>query len=358
MAAAQSLLHSDAFPRKGAMLLSGSVTVENNAAAVLVGYADEAVRGMARIRLLDGRLPEAPGEIALERAAAFRLNAELGGTVTAAVTLADGRSETRTWKVTGLLQNYAALWESNYRYTAGHFPEDVTIQPLNGLLCEQEAAALCALPYLYLLDAPRPDGAYIAAHIPDDVLYVCNNTVYRELPSSGVGLPSEKETFLYVGIIAGAVLFTLASILIGAFLLTVEKRRRQLALLALCGGHQVPGQADPAAGGPERLPCRRGGGDFGGRGPVLWGGATLFRPAGRAAFVCVQPLGARRRSGGHGGVRAALRPDSRPAGRPDPAGMRRWPSGPSGGIPPAGGRGNSSPPCACRFSPCAAPVSG
>lgn len=64
-AAAQSLLHSDAFPRKGAMLLSGSVTVENNAAAVLVGYADEAVRGMARIRLLDGRLPEAPGEIAL-----------------------------------------------------------------------------------------------------------------------------------------------------------------------------------------------------------------------------------------------------------------------------------------------------
>ena len=69
-AAAQSLLHSDAFPRKGAMLLSGSVTVENNAAAVLVGYADEAVRGMARIRLLDGRLPEAPGEIALERAAA------------------------------------------------------------------------------------------------------------------------------------------------------------------------------------------------------------------------------------------------------------------------------------------------
>ena len=221
-AAAQSLLHSDAFPRKGAMLLSGSVTVENNAAAVLVGYADEAVRGMARIRLLDGRLPEAPGEIALERAAAFRLNAELGGTVTAAVTLADGRSETRTWKVTGLLQNYAAVWESYYRYAAGHFPEDVTIQPLNGLLCEQEAAALCALPYLYLLDAPRPDGAYIAAHIPDDVLYVCNNTVYRELPSSGVGLPSEKETFLYVGIIAGAVLFTLASILIGAFLLTVE----------------------------------------------------------------------------------------------------------------------------------------
>lgn len=140
------------------MLLSGSVTVENNAAAVLVGYADEAVRGMARIRLLDGRLPEAPGEIALERAAAFRLNAELGGTVTAAVTLADGRSETRTWKVTGLLQNYAAVWESYYRYAAGHFPEDVTIQPLNGLLCEQEAAALCALPYLYLLDAPRPDG--------------------------------------------------------------------------------------------------------------------------------------------------------------------------------------------------------
>lgn len=155
--------------------------------------------------------------------------------MTAAVTLADGRSETRTWKVTGLLQNYAAVWESYYRYAAGHFPEDVTIQPLNGLLCEQEAAALCALPYLYLLDAPRPDGAYIAAHIPDDVLYVCNNTVYRELPSSGVGLPSEKETFLYVGIIAGAVLFTLASILIGAFLLTVEKRRRQLALLRCVG---------------------------------------------------------------------------------------------------------------------------
>ena len=234
-AAAQSLLHNDAFLRKGAMLLSGSVTVENNAAAVLVGYADEAVRGMARIRLLDGRLPEAPGEIALERAAAFRLNAELGGTVTAAVTLADGRSETRTWKVTGLLQNYAAVWESYYRYAAGHFPEDVTIQPLNGLLCEQEAAALCALPYLYLLDAPRPDGAYIAAHIPADVLYVCNNTVHRELPSSGVGLPSEKETFLYVGIIAGAVLFTLASVLIGAFLLTVEKRRRQLALLRCVG---------------------------------------------------------------------------------------------------------------------------
>lgn len=190
---------------------------------------------MAHIGLLEGRLPESPGEIALEKATAFRLNVEPGETLTVAVTLGDGRSETRTWKVTGLLRNYAALWESQYRFTLGVFSEEAVIRPLNGLLCEQEAAALCALPYLYLLDAPRPDGAYIASHMPDGVPYAFNGSVYRELPAGGASLFDAEATVLYVGIIAGAVLFAMAAILVGAFLLTVEKRRRQLALLRCVG---------------------------------------------------------------------------------------------------------------------------
>ena len=91
----------DEFDRFGHAYISGIVTDRN----VYVGYYDEVGLSLMNLKPVEGRLPEAPGEIALEKSAMDILEADwqLGEVVELAITPVDGVEETRQFTVVGFL---------------------------------------------------------------------------------------------------------------------------------------------------------------------------------------------------------------------------------------------------------------
>lgn len=89
------------FDRLGHAYISGIVTDRN----VYVGYYDEVGLSLMNLKPIEGRLPEAPGEIALERSAIDIMEADwqIGENVEFPITPVDGVEETRTFTVVGFL---------------------------------------------------------------------------------------------------------------------------------------------------------------------------------------------------------------------------------------------------------------
>ncbi|MCH5286537.1 MAG: FtsX-like permease family protein [Christensenellaceae bacterium] len=97
------------------------VTAEVPDIAVAIGFYDEtAVPLMNRI-LLEGRMPEVPGEIALEQSALDRLRMEraVGDTLTLTVTPIEGLPEERTYTIVGLLSEQSSHLGISAYYSFG-----------------------------------------------------------------------------------------------------------------------------------------------------------------------------------------------------------------------------------------------
>jgi len=95
------------FDRFGHAYISGIVTDRN----VYVGYYDEVGISLMNLKPMEGRLPEASGEIALEQSAMDILEAdwELGETVELNITPVDGVEETRIFTVVGILPERSGI---------------------------------------------------------------------------------------------------------------------------------------------------------------------------------------------------------------------------------------------------------
>lgn len=91
----------DEFDRFGHAYISGIVTDRN----VYVGYYDEVGSSLLNLNALEGRLPEAAGEIALEKSAMdiLEVDWQIGETVELAITPVDGVEETRYYTLVGFL---------------------------------------------------------------------------------------------------------------------------------------------------------------------------------------------------------------------------------------------------------------
>ena len=91
----------DEFDRFGHAYISGIVTDRN----VYVGYYDEVGSSLLNLNALEGRLPEAAGEIALEKSAMdiLEVDWQIGETVELAITPVDGVGETRYYTLVGFL---------------------------------------------------------------------------------------------------------------------------------------------------------------------------------------------------------------------------------------------------------------
>ena len=90
----------------------GHVTVNATAgdSGVCAGYYDETAARLMNRKAEEGRLPERKGEIAADRSALSRLNlekAEVGDTVTLSMHPINGREETRTFTLVGILNEQA-----------------------------------------------------------------------------------------------------------------------------------------------------------------------------------------------------------------------------------------------------------
>ena len=87
------------------------VTASIQGASEYTGYYDETADALMYRRCVEGRLPEAPGEIAAERSALDRLaleNAAVGDTFTWVMQPVDGKAEERAFTLVGILSEQTA----------------------------------------------------------------------------------------------------------------------------------------------------------------------------------------------------------------------------------------------------------
>ena len=97
----EAVLETGKYERLGHTYISGVVTSRN----VYVGYYDEVGAALLNLSAKEGRLPEKPGEIAMEQSAMEILDVSwnIGDTVSLGITPIDGTEETREFILVGLL---------------------------------------------------------------------------------------------------------------------------------------------------------------------------------------------------------------------------------------------------------------
>ena len=113
-----ALRGSGLFDQIGQQFVVASVKDSN----VFLGYTDETGQEVLCRSCVEGRLPEAPGEIAIERSALekLRLEAEVGDSVTWTLLPVDGVEEEHRFTIVGILKEQtSALDVSNFYLTTG-----------------------------------------------------------------------------------------------------------------------------------------------------------------------------------------------------------------------------------------------
>lgn len=91
----------------------GHVTIPavHNDTSTSVGYYDDTAAAFLHRSFIEGRMPEKPGEIAIEESALARMrldNVGVGDTVTLTLTPVEGVDEVRTFTVVGIMENQSA----------------------------------------------------------------------------------------------------------------------------------------------------------------------------------------------------------------------------------------------------------
>ena len=114
----------DEFDRFGHAYISGIVKDRN----VYVGYYDSTGLDLMNLTPVNGRLPEAAGEIAIETSAMDVLEVSLkpGDTIVLEITPVDGSAETRTYTVVGILPERSMYLSISDHSGLNQFPAIVT----------------------------------------------------------------------------------------------------------------------------------------------------------------------------------------------------------------------------------------
>lgn len=91
----------------------GHVTIPavHNDTSTSVGYYDDTAAAFLHRSFIEGRMPEKPGEIAIEESALARMRLDkvgVGDTVTLTLTPVEGVDEVRTFTIVGIMENQSA----------------------------------------------------------------------------------------------------------------------------------------------------------------------------------------------------------------------------------------------------------
>ena len=231
------------FDRIGHAYISGIVTERN----LFVGYYDEIGLSLMNLKPMEGRLPEAPGEIALEKSAMDVLEVEwqLGELVEVPITPVDGVEETRSFTVVGFLPEMSENLSIIDHNGLNQFPAILTSS-------QESAFAVGRLGTHYLMDlAPgktlnQAIKSYWEAYHADRLGYGAINCFF------GLSTTGEMTFFYEAGTLFNAdgemySLILMACVLAGSLILScgigisgamegvLSKRRDEIGVLRALG---------------------------------------------------------------------------------------------------------------------------
>lgn len=202
-----------------------------------VGTMDEAARTLGHIRLTEGSWPQAPNEIVLERSVYKHIGNQpyaVGDMLTLEMAVAgQGTPQSFTFRVVGLMENYTAVWKNAY---ADNAPEGTSYPPLvSFLLAEQGAVPSGTAMETWLLNSPSESYAVLSDSLPEKVTLAYNYSVYPQISYYGGMSEAALGTIGISALIGGMILVCMMVILLNGFLMSVDRRKRQLSLLRCIG---------------------------------------------------------------------------------------------------------------------------
>lgn len=220
----------------------GKITVYGTAASETgdflgVGTMDETARKLGHIRLTEGRWPQAEDEIVLEKSVYKHIGNQsyaVGEPITLEITIAGQEApQTFTFQVVGLIENYAAVWRNAYvEYTqeGNFYPPLVSF-----LITEQGNVSSGTAMETWLLNSPSESYAVLSGSLPEKVTLTYNYSVYPQISYYGGMSEATLGTIGLSALIGGMILVCMMVILLNGFLMSVDRRKRQLSLLRCIG---------------------------------------------------------------------------------------------------------------------------
>lgn len=235
----EAILALGDYDRLGHAYVTGSVA----GTSVYLGYYDQTGSDLLDLTPVEGRMPEAPGEIVLEASAMDVLEAEwqIGETVELKILPVDGTEETRQFTVVGFLPEHSVHLEKSDHSGIGYFPAVVT--------CRQEPAfssGRVAFHYMMGIDGDSSLSAAIN-HFWEKYLRPGLSSAMYGLSISGkqVQFYSPGEVFYVetdmmdlitmVGILAAALILSCGVGISGAMEGVLSKRREEIGVLRALG---------------------------------------------------------------------------------------------------------------------------
>ena len=118
-ATTQQLMQTGYFSQMTELYITGTVADST----VTIGYDSPEGAAMLNRRVIEGRMPETPGEIALEEStlSKLRMEGEINDTITLTIVPVDGTAETRTYTIVGFLAEQTdylkdQMWGHGFSY--------------------------------------------------------------------------------------------------------------------------------------------------------------------------------------------------------------------------------------------------
>lgn len=235
----EAVLETGDYDRLGHAYLSGVVTSKN----VYIGYYDDVGAELLNLSAMEGRMPENPGEIALELSAMDVLDVEwsLNETVELSITPIDGIEEIRQYTLVGFLPERSVHLQRIDYSKIGQFPAILT--------CAQEPPfATGRTAFHYVLDFGK-DGS-ISQSLKNFWErfkgYQVGGAIYglsitgEQVQWYGTGdfLDANEEMFTSIfmaGVLAGSLILSCGIGISGAMEGVLSKRREEIGVLRALG---------------------------------------------------------------------------------------------------------------------------
>ncbi len=223
----------------GTISVNGCVTSTSDT-LLGIGTMDKHAIKLGHIRLVEGKLPQEPNEIVLEKSVYKHIGNEkyhVGDRITLnVVSMGKEERQQRVYRVVGFIDNYTAVWKSAYTYNS--IEDSSSPLPISFILSEQGAKDLSdtEISVVLLLNSNSSNYSSLNDGIPKKVSYSFNYSTYPNICFHG-GLG--EETLGIIGIstlIGGIIMICMIVILLNGFQMSVDKRKRQFALLRSIGG--------------------------------------------------------------------------------------------------------------------------
>ena len=246
-------IKSDPFFKGFGVMYTAAVCLREDGSPLYIGYADETAISLGHLDISEGKMPEKSGEIALERSMLHNLGYKemynIGDEIILNLNLikSDGNYDEiqKSYIITGFIKEYTDNWEKNTAdsgqtedYELG-IKKVFPIKPFSAFISYEEYISLnVAFPEILLLKPDMDNTSDFMSKTKGNVFFYINIAAYPEIANSIINNNSFSQQNIIL-LINAMILIGTAFFIANAFIMSLDKRKLQFALMRSIGATKI-----------------------------------------------------------------------------------------------------------------------